>query len=390
MDFGWPEDLRAFRADVLAFIADVMTAELRAEIANLGHGERGGDQVRAVQDEVDRRGWLRKSWPREDGGEGASSWYRYILAHELRYAGIPFSRGSASMIAPAISRFGSDQQKHELVPKIWSGEVTCALGYSEPDAGTDLAALKTRAVRDGDEYVINGQKIWTSGAHLCSHVWLAARTDPEVPKHRGISVFILPLDLPGITIRPIWTSAGVRTNEVFYEDVRVPASSLIGEENRGWYIVANALDHERVTVGIDDHIDLIQVYDALVRFLTDDPLGRLEQPATRTRLAELKVDLLAHRALLLTNAAIVARGETPTMEASMVKVWGTELRHRLADAATDLLGRYGVLRRESGDLAPLHGRLDATYRYAPVVRFAGGTNEVQRNIIAQRGLGLPR
>ena len=390
MDFEWPDDLRQFRAEVRQFIEDAMTPELAAEIRTIFHGEGGGPLIKAAQSEVERRGWLKKSWPVEHGGEGASPWYRYILAFELRYAGIPFSQGSANMIAPSITRFGTEEQQRTLVPKIWSGEITCALGYSEPDAGTDLASLKTRAVRDGDEYVISGQKIWTSGAHRCSHVWLAARTDPEAPKHRGISVFVLPLDLPGITIRPIWTSAGVRTNEVFYEDVRVPAESLIGEENRGWYIIANALDHERVTVGIDDHIDLIQVYDQLVQFLREDQSGRIERDATRRSLAQIRIDLLAHRALLLNNAAMVAQGGTPTKEASMVKIWGTELRHRLADAGTDLLGRYGALRAESGDMAPLRGRLDATYRYAPVVRFAGGTNEVQRNIIAQRGLGLPR
>lgn len=390
MEYGWPEDLAQFRAGVRRFIEEVMTPELASEIENLLHGSQGGPHIRAVLDEVDRRGWLRKSWPTEMGGAGKSPWYRYILAHEIRYAGMPFGRGSANMIAPAIVRFGTDEQRRHYVPKIWSGEITCALGYSEPDAGTDLASLKTRAVRDGDEYVLNGQKIWTSGAHISNHVWLAARTDPQAPKHRGISVFIVPIDLPGITIRPISTSAGVRTNEVFYENVRVPASALIGEENRGWYIIANALDHERVTVGVDDHIDLIRLYDEFITYLQKDRPDLLALDHNRRRLAELKIDLLAHRALLLSNAAIVARGETPTMEASMVKIWGSELRHRLSDAFMEILGRYGALRSDSEVRAPLAGHLDSTYRFAPVVRFAGGTNEVQRNIIAQRGLGLPR
>ncbi|HKS92546.1 MAG TPA: acyl-CoA dehydrogenase family protein, partial [Tepidiformaceae bacterium] len=268
MEFGWPRELEAFRAEIQDFIAEWRTPELLAEVAAQAHGSQSsGPQVRAVIDELDRRGWLRKSWPVEDGGEGASPWYRYILAHELRYAGVPFSRGTASMLAPAITRFGSEEQKRYYVPRLWSGEITCALGYSEPDAGTDLASLKTRAVRDGDDYIINGQKIWTSGAHTSTHVWLATRTDPDAPKHRGISVFIVPLDSPGITIRPIWVMSGMRTNEVFYENVRVPSSARIGEENRGWYIVANALDHERVTVGIDDMIDLIQVWDELIAFL---------------------------------------------------------------------------------------------------------------------------
>jgi alkylation response protein AidB-like acyl-CoA dehydrogenase len=293
------------------------------------------------------------------------------------------------MIAPAIMRFGTDEQRKYYAPKIWSGEITCALGYSEPDAGTDLASLKTRAVRDGDDYVINGQKIWTSGAHMSSHVWLATRTDPEAPKHRGISVFIVPLTTPGITIRPIWVMSGARTNEVFYENVRVPKSALIGEENRGWYIIANALDHERVTVGIDDFIDLIQMWDGFMAYVEATRPDVLSDQVARRRLAELKLDLHAHRGLLLSNASIVATGETPTMEASMVKIWGSELRHRLTDTMTDLLGRSGLLNYESAD-DPIVGRIEQQYRYAPVVRFAGGTNEVQRNIIAQRGLGLPR
>lgn len=391
MDFGWPPELEAFRAEIKVFIKEWRTPELLEEVAAQGHGsQRAGPRVQAVIEELDRRGWLRKSWPIEDGGEGASPWYRFILAHELRYAGIPFSRGTATMLAPAITRFGTEEQKRYYVPRLWSGEITCALGYSEPDAGTDLASLKTRAERDGDDYIINGQKIWTSGAHSASHVWLATRTDPEAPKHRGISVFIVPLDSPGITIRPIWVMSGMRTNEVFYENVRVPGSARIGEENRGWYIVANALDHERVTVGIDDMIDLIQVWDELIAFLRSEHPEKLEDELIARQLAELKRDLRVHRALLLANACIVARGETPTMQASMVKIWGSELRHRLSDVAMDILGRYGLLSNESGELSPMAGRLDATFRYAPVVRFAGGTNEIQRDIIARRGLGLPR
>ena len=202
-------------------------------------------------------------------------------------------------------------------------------------------------------------------------------------------MLLVPLNTPGVTIKPIYTSAGVRTNEVFYDNVRVPREALIGEENRGWYIIADALDHERVTVGIDDYIDLVQLYDLLLAELKRDPREPLKDAVTRQTLAVLRTDLVAHRALLMANATLVAQGDTPTREASMVKVWGTELRHRLSDAAMDLLGRRGLLRRENAE-APMRGRAEATFRYAPVVRFAGGTNEVQRNIIAQRGFGLPR
>jgi alkylation response protein AidB-like acyl-CoA dehydrogenase len=182
----------------------------------------------------------------------------------------------------------------------------------------------------------------------------------------------------------------MRTNQVFYEDVRVPRTALIGEENRGWYIVTNALDQERVTVGVDDYTDLVRLFDRLIAYLKDERPALLEDAVAKQKLADLKMRLYVHRALLLTNAALVARGETPTKEASMVKVWGTELRHQMTSTAIDLLGRTALLREESGDLAPIAGWIESTFRRAPIVRFAGGTNEVQRNIIAQRGLGLPR
>jgi alkylation response protein AidB-like acyl-CoA dehydrogenase len=391
MEYGWGPDLEAFRAEVRALLDAHDSPELReATSGMMGEGGATHPAIQAVVDDIDARGWRHWSTPVEYGGEGRSFWYRYILDMETRLRGIRAYAGTASMVAPAIMQFGTEEQKSYYVPRIWSGEITCALGYSEPDAGTDLAALQTRAVRDGDEYVINGGKIWTSGAHTCNHVWLAVRTDPAAPKHRGISVLIVPLDSPGITIRPIWTHAGIRTNQVFYEDVRVPRTALIGEENRGWYIVTNALDQERVTVGVDDYTDLVRLFDRLMSYLEAERPELLAEPVARNKMADLKMRLRVHRALLLTNAALVARGETPTKEASMVKVWGTELRHQMASTAIDLLGRPGLLREESGEAAPLAGWIEQTFRRAPIIRFAGGTNEVQRNIIAQRGLGLPR
>jgi alkylation response protein AidB-like acyl-CoA dehydrogenase len=308
----------------------------------------------------------------------------------MRLAGIPLGRSSATMIGPAIVRFGTEEQRKTYLPGLLSGEIMCSLGYSEPDAGTDLASLKTRAVRDGDDYVINGQKMWTSGAHRSTHVWLATRTDPDAPKHRGISVFIVPLDAPGITIRPIHTMSGVRTNETYYENVRVPKTAMIGEENRGWYVITNALDHERVSIGIDDWIDLMAIWNGFMEHIAANPSAHFSSDAVRRRVAELKTDLLLLRGLMLSNASIVARGDTPTMEASMVKVWGTELRHRMTDAMMDMLGRSGVLAAGGAVPAPAGGFLEQQSRWAPIERFAGGTNEVQRNIIAQRGLGLPR
>jgi alkylation response protein AidB-like acyl-CoA dehydrogenase len=388
VDFGWDDELEAFRTEVRTFARGMATPALIDELDKQGREGGRGPLMSQVIAEIDRRGWMRMCWPKEYGGEARSPWYQYILVEELQAHGVAYSLGTAGMIGPAVMQFGTPEQKQKYLPGLWSGEIRCALGYSEPSAGTDLASLRTRAVRDGEEWVINGQKLWTSGAHVSTHVWLAVRTNPDVEKHRGISMFIVPLDSPGVTIRPVWTFADWRTNEVFFDDVRVPNEALIGEANTGWYIAARALDYERVSIG--GYTGLVMSFERLVRHLREQRPELLKEPEVRVRLAELEVELHSVRALTLTNAAIIAAGDTPTMQASMVKVASSELRYHLGSVAMDLLGRHGALTRESGDLAPEDGDFDRTYRSSPILRFGGGTNEVQRNIIAQRGLKLPR
>jgi 3-oxocholest-4-en-26-oyl-CoA dehydrogenase alpha subunit len=389
MRFDWPEEMAAFRQEVRAY------AERQSAADGVRWGDDDQDKLDAIglhnRGELDHRGWLRISWPAELGGEGRSPWYQFLLALELGYHDVEYGRGgTASMIGPALMKFGTKEQRADLVPKIWNGEITCALGYSEPDAGSDLAALRTRAVRDGDEYVINGSKIWSSNAHRTTHVWLACRTDPDVPKHRGISIFILPLDTPGITIRPIWVMSGHRTNEVFYDDVRIPASALVGEENRGWYIMANALDHERATIGVNNYIDLVRTFEESMTYLREQRPDLLEDPQARLRLAEIKLDIHALRALLYACSGKIARGEAPSKEASMGKVWATELRYRMSSALMDMLGRSGVQAKGSAEPAAVGGRIEQMFRHAAQARFTGGANELQKTIIAERGLGLPR
>jgi len=390
MDYSWDEDLKAFQQELLAFCDEYATEDLRNEMRRGGGAEGGGagPLAKEVHDELEKRGWPRIAWPVEYGGGGKSPWYQYVMVQEFSYYGIPYGGLSVGSVAPALMNFGTEDQKKKYLPGILDGEMTFAIGYSEPNAGTDLASMQTRAVRDGDEYVVNGQKIWTSGAHVSTHLWLAARTDPEAPKHRGVSMFIVPLDTPGMTVRPLYTMAGVRTNEVFFEDVRIPANSLVGEENRGWYIVANALDFERVSLAPTGA--LARQWERIIEWLRENRPDKLKDPAVRTRLAELKVELHTLRALNAVNADIISNGRTPTMEASMVKVWSSELRYRLSSAGMDLMGRAGGLRSESGDMAPNDGQNEQTFRASPILRFGGGTNEVQRSIIAQRGLGLPR
>ena len=386
MEYGWNEEFESFRSEVQQFVKEHLTPELKHEVDTAVREESSsGPLVRKVNEDIKARGWLTMCWPRDLGGEGKSPWFQHILQEELQIAGIPY-RGIPWM-APAIERFGSPETKQRFLPGLWSGEITCALGYSEPNAGTDLASLETVATRDGDDWVINGQKLWTSGAHMSSHVWLAARSDPKAPKHRGISMFILPLNSPGVTVRPVYTMGEIRTNEVFFENVRVPGEGLIGEEGRGWYVAANALDVERVSLG--GGVGQRRAFARLVKYLQDHRPELMKDPAIRFRLAEIKVDVHNQRAISMTNAAIVASGTTPTMEASMAKIVNSELAYRMDSLAMDIAGRSGVLSK-GAEGAAYDGEFELSYRASPVGRFGGGTNEVQRNIIAQRGLGLPR
>ena len=386
MEFGWTEEQRAFREEVRRFIQEHRTPELVAEIHE--GGERGrGPALQAFREAMNAAGLTTIAWPEEYGGQNRGGFYAWLLAEELAYWQIPFDSLSIYSIGYTIQRFGSERQKREWLPKIVSGEMTFALGYTEPNAGTDLASLQTRAVRDGDEWVINGQKMY-GGFGRATHAWLAARTDPEAPKHRGISVLVFPTTTPGITVRPMQTMARYETSETFLENVRIPVDSLVGEENRGWYYMTNALDLERFVI---EPFGFVQRWaEDLVTYIKAERPELLDDPVVRTELSKVRLDQEISRALATTNAAIVDSGNTPTMEASMVKVFGSETRYRIHSLALDLLGPSALLQRESEEPGAMGGHFEEMYRASPQNRFAGGTNDVQRRIIATRGLGLPR
>jgi len=386
MEFGWDSELLAFRDELTAFIRAWRTPELLDEY-RASHGGRGPLTAK-FQDALLERGWMRMCWPVEYGGLGRDPLYQFVFIETMEYWGMPDGNLTYTSIAPALLRHGSDAQKKKYLPGIWSGAYRFAIGYSEPNAGTDLAALRTRAVRDGEGWIISGQKIWTSLAETATHVWLAARTDPDVPRHQGISLFIVPIDAPGVTVRPLWTLAGGRTNETFYDAVRVDADALVGRPGDGWGIVMHALNHERV--GLAPTGNLARLYDVLIEELRARRPEALADSAVRRRLAGLLLALSRQRALATKNAFTIARGGIAPAEASMAKIFGSELRYELTNTALDLLGRAGGLTRESGALAPAEGRLESTWRMSPILRFGGGTNEVQRTIIATRGLGMPR
>ena len=349
--------------------------------------------VRQFQKKLAARGWLVPHWPKEYGGAALGIMEQVIMREESAYhrAPLPDIFG-VNMLGPVLMMFGSDKQKSQHLPPIAAAEVTWCQGYSEPEAGSDLASLKTRAVRDGDDYVINGSKIWTSNAHRAEWIFMLARSDSEAPKHRGISFFLAPMNTPGISTRPLVNMAGVHLfNEVFFEDARVPAANLVGDENRGWYVGAALLDFERSGIGnaatsrrsLDDLIEYC-------RHSGGDGNGRTVSQGTRHRLAELVIETEIGRFLSYRVATMQAKGEVPNMEASAAKVYNSEVAHRLADAGVNMMGLSGQVRPESKKWARLRGDFTMNYMLTLGGMIAGGTSEIMRGIIATRGLGLPR
>ena len=387
MEFRFSEEALAFEREVEAFLAVEWSPEVRRRV------DASPDRYsmeREFRRKLAEKGWLTMSWPREYGGQERSYEEQYLFQEALNYVSAPGATVGVQQVGPTLMTFGTDEQKATFLPRIAKGEIDFALGYTEPDAGTDLASLQLRAVRDGDDYVLNGIKRFTSAAHRAEYVWLAARTDPSAPKHRGISMFLVDLQTPGITVKPIWTMSGIRTNEVYWEDVRVPADALVGEENRGWYYAAHALDFERVSIFTVSGVRA--VFDALLRWAREegsDGTRPIDDGHVSRTLADYKVQIEVLQMLAYRNLGMIKRGEHPNHEASEVKIFSTELMQRLLQTGTKLLGPYGQLTPES-ERAPLGGRIEQGYRAAVMPTFGAGSNEVMRNIIATRGFGLPR
>jgi alkylation response protein AidB-like acyl-CoA dehydrogenase len=386
MNFAFSPAEEAFRAEVRAFLEENVDERVLGE---LHHGYYAGPHAKAFWRKLAEKGWLRLSWPEEYGGTPGSMMYQYVLATELARAGGLAVGNSIAIAAPVLFHFASERLKAELLPRIARGEVEFTLGYTEPEVGSDLAALQTRAVRAGDAYVVNGQKRFTSQAHFADYIWLAARTDPNAPKHRGISLFVVDIDTPGITVRPLWTLGGGRTNEVYFEDVRVPAYRRVGEENRGWYYIAQALDLERV--GLQSQpAKLEKEIERLVAWANREKNDRQPraEPRVRARLARLAIRLEVSRLLELVVVDKARKGEVANVEAAMLKLQSTHFEQDLGQQAFDLLGLYGQLAPGSQH-APYDGRFENACEYSVLWTIPGGSSEIQKNVIAKRGLELP-
>jgi alkylation response protein AidB-like acyl-CoA dehydrogenase len=389
MEFEFTAEQETFRKDVRNFLTQNWTPPEAA---------RPGDQDmnvagRAFEKRLADKGWLTLAWPKEFGGGGASHMDQMIFREETAYAGAPGSGGQGiSMVGPCLMVHGTDEQKKQHLPRIARGEVHWAQGFSEPGSGSDLASLQTRAVRDGDDFVINGQKIWTSGAHDADWIHVLTRTDPDAPKHRGISYFLLDMRTPGVTVRPLINMLGDHEfNEVFFEDVRVPARNMLGEENRGWYVGATLLDFERS--GVNWSAQGRRTVERLAAYAKErqGAKGRLiDNPAVRQGLAERRIEVEASRLLSYRVAWMQGAGLIPNYEASMSKVFGSELGQRIALFGLKLLGLAGQHVDPDDPRAPLHADIGRSYMRTVPSTIAAGTSEIQRNIIATRGLGLPR
>jgi 3-oxocholest-4-en-26-oyl-CoA dehydrogenase alpha subunit len=388
MDFQLDAGQRAWLDEVREFLDANVTAQLRAELAE--HDlELPDGEVARFRRKIGEQGWFGLNWPSEYGGLGLGAVYQHLLMSEFEYWGVPGPDLTVTSVAPMIMRHGTEQNKSEWLPLIAKGEMVCAVGYSEPEAGTDLANLRTSATRDGQDWVINGTKIWNSGAQRATHEWLCVRTDPTSARHRGISVIIVPIDSPGVEIRPLYAWSGYRTNEVHFRDVRVPLTNLIGEVNQGWTYITGALDLERgaLTNAGDLRRAVDDLHELAVRPRRDGTVPA-HSAVLRRRLAQAEADVEAAMLMGYEAASILDTEVIPTVQVSVEKVFTSELRQRIADLALDLLGPDGLLAYRN-DEAPLAGKFERLYRSAPLMRFGGGTNEVLRDIIAQRGHGLP-
>ena len=393
MDFRLSAEEEAFRAEVRQWIAEHAPPGGFGVDREEQFDPRFWDLTQRTAKQLAEKGWLTLAWPKEYGGQGRSVIEQAVFQEETMFAGVPGTTmgiGGTQWVGPTLILHGTEEQKRTYLPPIANAEAWWCTGYSEPGSGSDLAALQARAEKDGDSYVLNGQKTWTSGAHASGWCWLAARTDFEAPKHKGISVFLVNMKTPGVETRTIVNMAGQHSfNEIYFDNARVPAENLVGGENQGWYIVATALDFERsgITYAAYSRKTL-----ALIEHFLEE--GRAagqawaRDPIARHIAADIAVQVAIQRSFAYRVAWMQSRGLVPNQEASVAKVFGSETQQRAAQAALRIAGMAGQV--SNGVRAPMEGRALTQYLSSISVTIAAGTSEIQRNIIATRGQGLPR
>jgi alkylation response protein AidB-like acyl-CoA dehydrogenase len=389
MFLEYTPEQQALRKELREYFAQLLTPAVRAE---LGEPGEGSPLFRDVVRQIGTDGWLGIGWPREYGGQGRPATDQFIFFDEVQRAGAPFPFVTLNTVGPTIMRFGSEEQKSFFLPGILAGEINFAIGYTEPEAGTDLASLRTRAVLDGDEWVINGNKVFTSGANQADYVWLACRTDPEVPKHKGISIIVVPTASAGFKCTPIVTVGGNTTTATYYDDVRVPKSNVIGDVNAGWQLITTQLNHERVGLAAMGGL-AHRLWDEVAAWCRSTDSGQggrmLDVPWVQMDLARAHARLEAMKLLNWRMAAALDAGALAPADSSAVKVYGTETLVDVYRTLLGVLGASGYLPAGSPG-AVLRGDVERAGRAAQINTFGGGVNEVQREIIASAGLGMVR
>lgn len=385
MHLEYTSEQQELRAKIRAQLESVMTPE---RAAAMSRRTEGGPAVKECVRALAAENLLGVGWPKEYGGHGFSAIEQHIFFDEAKRLNAPIPLVTLNTVGPTLVQFGTEEQKQKYLPAILGGEVEFAIGYSEPSAGSDLASLRTTAVRDGDEWVINGQKMYTSGAGHADYVWLAARTDPDAKPHKGISLFIVPTSSPGFSHTPLHTMTGISTYNTFYDDVRVPANALVGVENEGWKLITTQLNFERASLGSVGALE--PLFEKTLRWATEtevDGARVIDQPWVQLALARVEAQVAAYKLVNLRINAAMTKGALKMGEASAAKVFGTELTQRVAAELMEILDRNGC---RSGHDAPLRGALESAVRLAVLNTFGGGANETQRTIIAIAGLGMPR
>jgi len=387
MNFEFTKEELEMKKEVVDFIKKESTPEIVKESESQGD-IYGAPEGRKIVQKMAAKGWLTPTWPKKYGGMEASEVIGYMIREEMGYYGLPFGFIAAHMAGPTILRFASDEMKEKWLPRISSGELEFALGYTEPQAGSDLSALMMEAKDMGDHFLVNGTKLFNTSCHLADYHWLAARTDFDAPRHKGVSMMIVDLKSPGITINPMITMASWQTNEVSYVNVKVPKENLVGAKNKGFYYLMAALDFERMfPLGryrklFDDIVDY-----AKETLVGGKPLAK--DPVIRQEIAQVAIEMEATTLLYYQLAHILDKGDIPNYQSSMEKTFATETAQRITNLGMDILGLYGQLKDDSKH-AKLQGRVEHSYRTSVVETIYAGTSEIQRNIIATKGLGLPR
>ncbi len=379
MYLDYTPEQQALRKELRAYFERMMTPEVRAQLG--GQGE-GSPLFRTLVAQMGADGLLGIGWPTEYGGQGRPATDQFIFFDEVQRASAPFPFVTVNTVGPTIMRHGTDEQKAYYLPRILSGELNFAIGYTEPSAGTDLASLQTRARRDGDEYVIDGSKIFTSGANQADYIWLACRTDPDAPKHKGISIILVPTSSPGFSWTPIVTVGGNTTTATYYDSVRVPVANRVGDENEGWRMITTQLNHERVGLAALGGLAL-ELFDEVLAWARTTRV--IDTPWVQLDLAKCHARLEAMKLLNWKMAAAAASGELSPADSSAVKVYGTETHVEVYRLLLGVVGSSGYLRDDA-----LHGRLERASRAAQINTFGGGVNDVQRDIVAAAGLQMAR